>query len=90
MRKLTVTQARQKLLSLVDDLNRNPDEIVQMTRHGEPVAVLLSADRLDALLETIEILGDANTMQRLERGREQARARKTVPWPSVKKDLGLE
>ena len=36
-----------------------------MTRNGEPVGVMMTPDRYEALLETIEILGDNKILQTL-------------------------
>jgi prevent-host-death family protein len=89
METLSVTELRARLLRTVDRLQRDPDAIVQVTRKGRRVAALVSADRLDALVETIEILSDARTMQLLRRARKELEAGKSVPWDKARKQLGL-
>lgn len=39
---LNVTEARRRMLSLIDDL---PDEGIVITRHGEPMARLITINR---------------------------------------------
>jgi prevent-host-death family protein len=90
MRKLSATQARQHLLELLDEVERDPTAVVQVTRHNEPVAALLSADRLDALLETLEILGDAAAMRQLAKSRKETKARKLIPLERVLRELKID
>ena len=47
-------------------------ERVHVTVHGKPSAVLIAQDDLDSLEETIEILSDADTMQRLHASEAEA------------------
>ena len=43
-------------------------ERFDVTRNGDPVAVLLSADDYDALLETVDILSDADEVEAIRKG----------------------
>ncbi|MDM9385217.1 type II toxin-antitoxin system Phd/YefM family antitoxin [Chlorogloeopsis sp. ULAP01] len=52
---LTITEARQHLLNLPDELK---DEPVIITKHGKPVMAALSFEQYESLLETLSILGD--------------------------------
>jgi prevent-host-death family protein len=54
---LTVTDAKARLSELVAAVATTHDHI-EITRNGEPAAVLISAEELDALRETIAILSD--------------------------------
>lgn len=47
-----MSEAKAQLSALVDEVE-STHEIVQVTRHGRPAAVLISADDLDALHETL-------------------------------------
>jgi len=42
------------------------DETIAITKNGEPVGVMMCMSRYEALLETIEILGDKEILQSLE------------------------
>jgi prevent-host-death family protein len=63
-RVLTVTEAKNRLLDIVRSL-RDRDEIIAITRGGDVAAVVLSPDRYEGLLETIEILSDRRAMESL-------------------------
>jgi prevent-host-death family protein len=90
MRKLSATQARQHLLELLDEVERDPSAVVQVTRRNEPIAALLSADRLDALLETLEILSDEAAMRQLARSRREMKAGKLIPVEKVLRELKID
>ena len=55
---MTVTDAKARLSELVAMVERTQEHI-DITRNGEPAAVLVSHAELDALRETIAILSDA-------------------------------
>jgi PHD/YefM family antitoxin component YafN of YafNO toxin-antitoxin module len=42
------------------------DATIALTRNGEPVGVMMTLARYEALMETIEILGDKEIMRALE------------------------
>ena len=89
METLSSTEARTRFLRLVDEIERNPGKVVEVTKRGRRVAALLSAERYEALLETLEILGDAEAMRSLRRSRKQAASGKKVPWATARARLGL-
>ena len=50
---------------MVDRVDSTRDRIT-ITRNGVPIAVLLSNDDFESLIETIDILGDPETMAAIE------------------------
>ena len=72
-RFIPVTEAKNRLLDLVRDLQAK-DDIVAITKNGVPAAVLLSVERFEGLLETIDILSDEKAMTALRRSLREARA----------------
>lgn len=62
---------------------------MQVTRRGRRVAALVSAERLEALMETIEILGDRRTLEMLRRARKEIAAGRAIPLEKALADLGL-
>lgn len=68
MRSVPLSEAKDKLSGLVDEAEAT-HEIITITKHGRPAAVLMSADDLDSLRETVywlskagigETIGEAN------------------------------
>jgi antitoxin YefM len=76
-RFVPITQAKNRLLDLTREVERD-DDVVAITRNGVPAAILLSPAKFAGLLETLEILGDARIMRALRRSRREAAAGKWV------------
>lgn len=87
-RTLPVTEAREKLTELVDEVN-NKFEQIEITKNGKPRAVLMSADEFDGWRETMEILSDKQLMKDIKQAEKEFREGKAVPWEQVKKELNL-
>jgi prevent-host-death family protein len=87
MQKLTITEARNKLMKLPDEAARN--EIIAITRRNKEIMALMSWELYEGLLETIEILGDPELMKDLKKGMEQVRSGKTHTLEQARQRLGL-
>ena len=83
-RFIPITKAKNRLLDLIRDFQAK-DDIVAITKNGVPAAVLLSVERFEGLLETIDILSDEKAMASLRRSLRQARAGR---WVSHEKVFG--
>ncbi len=64
----SISEAQAKLPGLVREVAEL--DAVSITRHGETVAYLISRERLDAVLETVEVLSNADAARALERYRQ--------------------
>ena len=62
---LPVTKVKRALLDILKVMEQE-DSTITLTRNGEPVGVMMTPRRYEALLETIEILGDKETLDTLE------------------------
>jgi antitoxin YefM len=74
---LTVTDAKARLSELVAMVASTQDH-VDITRNGEPAAVLISYAELDALRETIAILSDPQVVEDLRQAEADIAAGKTI------------
>lgn len=88
-RTLPITEARQKLTTLVDRANRVLDEYI-ITVKGKPAAVLMSAQEYESWKETNEILSDASLMRAIKEGEEDIKKGRVYDWEDVKKELGID
>ncbi|WP_244931871.1 type II toxin-antitoxin system Phd/YefM family antitoxin [Nocardioides sp. W7] len=61
MTTLPIADVRANLSRLVDEAERTHQR-VEVTKNGRRAAVLMSADDYDSLMETLDILGDAEAM----------------------------
>lgn len=64
MTTIPLAEARAQLSKLVDEAVRT-HERVEVTKNGRRAAVIMSAEDYDSLMETLEILGDAETMAQI-------------------------
>lgn len=69
---ISLTELRPRLSELVERAHGEFERFV-ITRHGRAEAVLMAADELEGLLETIEILADEALVKRLVEADEELR-----------------
>lgn len=74
---MTVTAAKARLSELVAAVASTHDH-VEITRNGEPAAVLVSYAEMAALRETIAILSDPQAVDDIGQAEEDLRAGRTV------------
>jgi prevent-host-death family protein len=90
MKTLTLTEARNQLLHLCEEIERRPATVVEVSKRGKKVMTLLSAEAYTALLETLEILGDATASRRLARALKEIDSGQAIPWEKAKRTLDIE
>lgn len=61
-----LTEVRDKLSEIVDQVAEGVEWTI--TRHGRPVAVILSIEDYESLLETVNVLSDADAMESIREG----------------------
>jgi prevent-host-death family protein len=69
---LPLAEVKAKFSEMVDRVEQQHDRIT-VTRNGRPAAVLMSADDLAALEDTLELLSDPNAMTDIARARREIR-----------------
>jgi prevent-host-death family protein len=67
MMTISVAEARAQFSKIVESAS-STHERFEVTRNGSRAAVLLGADDFDALMETVEILGDADLVVQISAG----------------------
>lgn len=75
---IPVTQAKKELLEIVKEMTEE-GITVAVTKNGVPVSVLMSADRYEGLMETIEILADRDVVKALARSAKEFQAGRVMP-----------
>jgi antitoxin YefM len=88
MTQLTITEARQALLNLPEQLAKAPDKAVSITRRGRPVLALLPWNLYESIIETLEVLGDPETTAALRESLEDIRKGRLVSHEAARKRLG--
>ena len=82
---LPVTRVKRELLEILKSMEEEYSTIT-MTRNGEPVGVMMTPDRYEALLETIEILGDNKILQTLRTSQKNFKSGRVYTHDEVWKD----
>lgn len=86
MTTLPIAEVRANLSKLVEEAERTHLR-VEVTKNGRRAAVLMSADDYDSLMETLDILGDPDTMAALKEAEEDIAAGRVYAADEVKADL---
>ena len=88
MKTMTISEARNGLLGMAEEMKKNPREIVKVAKRGKDVLTIISSEMYDSLMETLDILSDQETAALLiEAVRHPKKARHSLQ--QVEKELGL-
>ena len=63
---LPVTKVKRELLDILKRMEED-EATIALTRNGEPVGVMMTLCRYEALMETIEILSDRTILESLKK-----------------------
>lgn len=83
MTTLSVADARANFSKLVESASATHERF-EVTRNGSRAAVLLGADDYDALIETVAILSDSETVATIGQGLRELEAGETSPEAAVR------
>lgn len=75
---IPISDARAKLPELINKVNKNLDRVV-ITVNGHPKAILVSAEELESLEETAEILAIPKAKASIKEGLKQAKKGQGIP-----------
>ncbi len=89
MKTVALSEAKDKLSSLVDEAERT-HEIIRITKHGHAAAVLMSADDLDSLHETLHLLSTPGAAEELRQADVDAAAGDVVTGQDLRRHYGLD
>jgi len=74
---IPITKVKNKLLDIIRTVESN-DDVIAITKNGVPTAVILSIERFEGILETIDILTDEKAMRSLRKSIKEADTGKWV------------
>lgn len=86
---IPLTEARNHFAQLIEEASSLFARFT-ITRKGKPEAVLMSKEEYDALLDTLEILANKETMESLRRAKEDIKKGRVRPLENVVKELKLD
>ena len=68
---ISVTKAKSQFLDLIRKI-KDTDDAVAITKNGAPEAVLMSMEKFNGLLETLDILSDEKAMKSIRKSIKEA------------------
>jgi prevent-host-death family protein len=80
-----VTKMKRNFLDILKRMEEE-DSTIAITRNGEPVGVLMTLARYEALLETIEVLSDKEILRSLEQSKRDFNEGKVLKHKEIWKD----
>ncbi|MGV7570847.1 prevent-host-death family protein [Mycobacteroides abscessus subsp. massiliense] len=89
MKQISLSEAKDKLSALVDEADTT-HEIIQITRHGRVAAVIMSADDLESLHETLHALRTPGVADELTQADADYAAGNTVSGNDIRQRFGLQ
>ena len=89
MKSVPLTEAKDQLSALVDEADTT-HEIIQITRHGRVAAVIMSADDLESLNETLHALRSPGIAEELKQADADYAAGNTVSGEQIRQRYGLK
>jgi antitoxin YefM len=88
VRLVPLGEAKDKLSALVDDA-QSTHEIVAITKHGRPAAVLMAADDLESLQETVFWLSQPGIRDDIAAAEREYSEGTTVSGDAMREEFGL-
>jgi antitoxin YefM len=88
MRSIPLGEAKDKLSALVEDAESTHD-IITITKHGRPAAVLMSADDLESLQETLFWLTQRGIRDIVDAAEKEYADGLTVSGDDLRDEFGL-
>ena len=82
---LPVTKVKRNLLDILKRMEEE-EVTIALTRNGEPVGVMMPLSRYEALLETIDILGNKEILHSLEKSKQDFKSGKAFSHEEVWED----
>jgi antitoxin YefM len=88
VRLVPLGEAKDKLSALVDDAETTHD-IITITKHGRAAAVLMSADDLESLQETVYWLSQPGIRDDIAQGEREYAEGSTISGDALREEFGL-
>jgi antitoxin YefM len=79
---IPVTRAKSSFLEIIRKIEGS-DDAIAITKNGVPEAILLSMNKFEGLMETLEILSDEKAMTSIRKSIEEARKGKWLDYDEV-------
>ncbi|MBX7149258.1 type II toxin-antitoxin system Phd/YefM family antitoxin [bacterium] len=86
---ITLKDLRPQLPKVIEKVDSELGRYI-ISKHGEPVAILLSVDDYESMIETLNETTDKENLKNIKQGMKEAKSGKTINWNQVKRKYRLE
>lgn len=83
-KSITLKDLRPQLPKVMDDIDKALDRYI-VSKHGKPIAIMLSIDDYESLVETLNEISDKQNLRRIRKAMKEVREGKTISWEDFKK-----
>jgi len=83
---IALKKLRPQLPQVINNIDTKLDRYI-VTKRAKPIAIMMSLDDYDGLLETIEILSDKEMVKNIRRAKREIRAGKTISLEELRRKI---
>ena len=87
-KNITLKELRPRLPRIIDDIDSKMDRFI-ITRRGKPVALMMSVDDYESLLETLDVLSDKRLMKKIKKAETEVRKGNIKILDKIDRELGI-
>jgi len=80
---ITLKQLRPKLPKVINSVDERLDRFV-ISKRGDPIAILLSIDDYESMIETLNEISDKENLKKIRLGLKEAKKGNTISWTRIK------
>ena len=87
-KSITLKNLRPRLPQIMDALDSRMDRFI-ITRRGKAVALMMSVEDYESLLETLDTLSDSRLMGRIKKAESDIKRGKVKALEKIEKEMGI-
>jgi prevent-host-death family protein len=87
-KSVTLKALRPRLPKIIEEIDAKMDRFV-ITKRGKPVALMISIDDYESLLETLDILSNKNLVKRIKTAESDVAGGRVKTLEKIEKELGV-
>jgi len=87
-KSISLKQLRPKLSKIMDEIDSKMDRFI-VTKRGKPIALMMSMDDYESLLETLNILSDRKLMRKIRQAENDIKKGNFKTLEEVEKELDI-
>lgn len=87
-KNVTLKALRPRLPKIIDEIDSKMDRFI-ITRRGRPVALMISIDDYESLLETLDVLSNTGLMKRIKKAEAEVRRGRVKMLDKIEREMGI-